>query len=161
MPQCQFPVFCCFCISEKLHRKYSRNWTKQVRKLLFFPDGGQGPNGSRRGARGWPHHRGAWPSPWPCPPMVRPPWYTSDDAPSRIRSLPTENPKTISEICRWSSCRKNTGYHATDPKIGTQGAERGRSWIATKHDDGCLESSNTQCTAERDAELYPGSGPSW
>jgi hypothetical protein len=93
MPQCQFPVFCCFCASEKLHRKYSWNWTKQVRKLLFFPDGGRGPNESRRGARGWPHHRGAWPSPWPRPPMVRPPWSTSDDAPSPIRSLPMENPK--------------------------------------------------------------------
>jgi hypothetical protein len=63
--------------------------------------------------------------------------------------------------CRWISCRKNTGYHATDPKIRTQGAERGRSWIATKHGDGSLKSSNAQRTAERDAELYLGSGPSW
>jgi hypothetical protein len=37
MPQCQFPVFCCFCVSEKLHRKYSRNWTKRSLNLLFFP----------------------------------------------------------------------------------------------------------------------------
>jgi hypothetical protein len=36
MPQCQFPVFCCFCVSEKLHRKYSWNWTKQKPKFLFF-----------------------------------------------------------------------------------------------------------------------------
>jgi hypothetical protein len=64
-------------------------------------------------------------------------------------------------LCRWISCRKNTGYHATDPKIRTQGAEHGRSWIATKHGDESLESSNAQRTAERDAELYPGSGPSW
>jgi hypothetical protein len=62
---------------------------------------------------------------------------------------------------RWISCRKNMGYHATDPKIQTQGAERGRSWIAMKHGDGSLKSSNAQHTAERDAELYPGSGPSW
>jgi hypothetical protein len=95
MPQCQFPIFCYFCVLEKLHRKYSRNWTKQVRELLFFPDEGQGPNGSRRGARGCPHNRGARPSPWPRPPIVRSPWSTSDDAPSLIRSLPTENPKTI------------------------------------------------------------------
>jgi hypothetical protein len=100
MPQCQFPVFCYFCVSEKLHRKYSRNWTKQVRKLLFFPDRGRGPNGSRRGARGWPHHRGAWPSPCPRLHMVRPPWSTSDDAPSPIRSLPMENPKTMGKISR-------------------------------------------------------------
>jgi hypothetical protein len=90
------PCFLLFCVSEKLHRKYSQNWTKQVRKLLFFPDGGRGPNGSRRGARGWPHHRGAQPSPGPCPPMVSPPGPPPDDAPSPIRSLPTENPKIIS-----------------------------------------------------------------
>jgi hypothetical protein len=63
--------------------------------------------------------------------------------------------------CRWISCRKNTGYHATDPKIRMQGAERGRSWNATKHGDGSLETSNTQRSTERDTELYPGSGPSW
>jgi hypothetical protein len=67
----------------------------------------------------------------------------------------------IPTICRWILCRKNTGYHATDPKIRTQGAERARSWIATKHGDGSLKSSNAQHTAERDAELYPGSGPLW
>jgi hypothetical protein len=64
-------------------------------------------------------------------------------------------------FCRWISCRKNTGYHTTDPKIRTQGAERVRSRIAMKHSDGSLESSNALCTAERDAELYPGSGPLW
>jgi hypothetical protein len=37
MPQCQFSIFCCFCFSEKLHRKYSRNWTKQKPNLLFLP----------------------------------------------------------------------------------------------------------------------------
>jgi hypothetical protein len=63
--------------------------------------------------------------------------------------------------CRWILCRKNTGYYATDPKIRTQGAERVRSRIATKHGDGSLELSNALRTAERDAELYPGSGPSW
>jgi hypothetical protein len=62
--------------------------------------------------------------------------------------------------CRWMSCRKNTGYHATDPKIRTQGAERVRSRIAMKHGDESLESSNALHTAERDTELYPGSGPS-
>jgi hypothetical protein len=53
------------------------------------------------------------------------------------------------------------GYHVTDPKIRTQGAERVRSRIATKHGDGSLGLSNALRTAERDAELYPGSGPSW
>jgi hypothetical protein len=31
------PYFCYFYISEKLHRKYSRNWTKQNPEYLFFP----------------------------------------------------------------------------------------------------------------------------
>jgi hypothetical protein len=64
-------------------------------------------------------------------------------------------------MCRWISCRKNTGYHATDPKIRTQGAECGRSWIATKHGNGSLESLNAPRTTEGDTKLYPGSGPSW
>jgi hypothetical protein len=54
MPQCQFPVFCYFCVSEKLHRKYFQNWTKQKPKFLIFAtrdrvqsrDGG-GPAGRR------------------------------------------------------------------------------------------------------------------
>jgi hypothetical protein len=36
MPQCLFPAFCCFCVSEKLHRKYSQNWMKQKSNLLFL-----------------------------------------------------------------------------------------------------------------------------
>jgi hypothetical protein len=60
MAQCQFPVFCCFCVSEKLHSKYSRNWTKQKPNLLFFQTrdevrrwdgGGPGP-GHTLGRRG-------------------------------------------------------------------------------------------------------------
>jgi hypothetical protein len=58
MPQCQFPIFCCFCVSEKLHRKYSRNWTKQNPKFLFCPtrDGVQSRDGGEPGAShtiGW------------------------------------------------------------------------------------------------------------
>jgi hypothetical protein len=52
MPQCQFPVFCSFCVSEKLHRKYSRNWMKQKPKFLFFPtrDRVQSRDGGEPGA---------------------------------------------------------------------------------------------------------------
>jgi hypothetical protein len=35
MPKCQFPIFCCFCVLEKLHRKYSQNWMNQKPKFLF------------------------------------------------------------------------------------------------------------------------------
>jgi hypothetical protein len=89
------PCFLLFCVSEKLHRKYSWNWTNRRPKLLFCPEEGRGPNGSQRGARGHPHHQGTRPRPWPCPPMARPPWPTSDAAFSPIRSLGTENPKWI------------------------------------------------------------------
>jgi hypothetical protein len=58
MPQCQFSIFCYFCVSEKLHRKYSWNWTKQKPKFLFFPtrDGVQSRDGGEPGAShtiGW------------------------------------------------------------------------------------------------------------
>jgi hypothetical protein len=40
----------------------------------------------QRGARGWPQHRGAQPSPWLRPPMVSPPGPPPDDAPLPIKS---------------------------------------------------------------------------
>jgi hypothetical protein len=72
MPQYQFPIFYYFCVSEKLYKKYSQNWTKQKPNLLFLPklredqrwDGGGG-------GRGQPHHRVARPSPWPRHLVVR------------------------------------------------------------------------------------------
>jgi hypothetical protein len=93
MPQCQFPIFCYFCVSEKLHRKYSRNWTKQKPNLLLFNEASRRPKRRRRRATGWPHNRAARPSPWPCPLCVGPPWYTSDAAPSPIKTPRREKPK--------------------------------------------------------------------
>jgi hypothetical protein len=63
MPLCQFPVFYCFCVSEKLHRKYARNWTKQKPKFLFFStrDGVQSRDGGEPGAS----HTIGWRSPAP------------------------------------------------------------------------------------------------
>jgi hypothetical protein len=95
--------------------------------------------------------------------MVRVP-FTVDDYADEVECdvLPLEVcGMLLGRPCRWISCHKNTGYHATDPKIRTQGAELARSRIATKHGDGSLESTNALRTAEREAELYPGSGPSW
>ena len=40
------PVFCCFCISEKLYRKYSRNCTGQKPSVIFF----RNEDEARRGA---------------------------------------------------------------------------------------------------------------
>jgi hypothetical protein len=93
MPQCQFPIFCCFCVSEKLHRKYSWNWTKQKLNLLLFIEASRSPKRRRRGATGWPHHRAARPAPGSCPLWVRPPWSTSDAAPSPIKTPRRGKPK--------------------------------------------------------------------
>jgi hypothetical protein len=93
MSQCQFPVFCCFCVSEKLHMKYSRNWTKQKPNIQIFNEASRRPKRRQRGAIGRPHHRGAWPAPGPRPPVVRAPWSTSDASPSPINTPRREKPK--------------------------------------------------------------------
>jgi hypothetical protein len=80
MPQCQFPVFCCFCVLEKLHKKYSQNWTKQKLKYLitWHEDGVQRRAGDGPGASHtlWWHRPGldratrgvtAWSTPWHRP----------------------------------------------------------------------------------------------
>jgi hypothetical protein len=81
MPQCQFLVFCCFRISKKLHRKYSRNWTKQKLKFPFFPtrDGIQSKDGGEPGpATPW----GGAAYSWPVPPGGVATWHTSWHRPS-------------------------------------------------------------------------------
>jgi hypothetical protein len=93
MPQCQFPIFFCFCVSEKLHRKYSQNWTQQKPNLLFLPKLREDWRWDGWGARSQAHHQGARPSPWPHCPMVRPAGPTSDDALSLISSPRREKPK--------------------------------------------------------------------
>jgi hypothetical protein len=95
MPQCQFPVFCYFCVSEKLHRKYSRNWTKQKPNIQKFTEASRGPKRRWRGATSRPHNRVAWPRPWLRPLCVRPPRSTSDTAPSPIRTPRREKSKHL------------------------------------------------------------------
>jgi hypothetical protein len=114
MPQCQFPVFGCFCVSEKLHRKYSRNWTKQKLNLLLFNKASRRPKRRRRGATGRPHHRAARLAPGPCPLVVRPPWATSGAAPSPIKTPRREKPKDPDQFSR------NTSRSAAvvDPRSG-------------------------------------------
>jgi hypothetical protein len=93
MPQCQFPIFCCFCVSEKLHRKYSQNWTKQNPNLLIFNEASRRPKRRWRGATGQPHPRVARLAPGLCPLWVRLPWPTPDTAPSPIKTPRWEKPK--------------------------------------------------------------------
>jgi hypothetical protein len=87
------PYFCCFCVLEKLHRKYSRNWTKEKPNLLFLPKLPKRPERRRRGAMGQPHHRVARPAPGPRPLVVRPPGPPPDAALLPIYSSRREKPK--------------------------------------------------------------------
>jgi hypothetical protein len=93
MPQYQFPIFCCFCVSEKLHRKYSWNWMKQKPDIQKFTEASREQKRRQRGATGRPHSRAARPRPWPRPLCVRPPRSTYDDAPSPIKTPRREKPK--------------------------------------------------------------------
>jgi hypothetical protein len=92
MPQCQFSVFSCFCVLEMLHRKYSQNWMKQKPDVQIFNGASRRPK-RWRGATGRPHHRAARPRAGPCLLVVRPPWSTSDAAPSPIKTPRREKPK--------------------------------------------------------------------
>jgi hypothetical protein len=93
MPQCQLPVFCGFCVSEKLHGKYSQNWMKQKPNIQKFTEASREPKRSRSGATRGPHNRAARPRARPRPLCVWPPQSTSDDAPLPIKTPRWEKPK--------------------------------------------------------------------
>jgi hypothetical protein len=113
MPQCQFPVFCYFCVLQKLHMKYSQNWTKQKSDVQIFTEASTEPKRWWRGTIGRPHHRAAHPRVGPRPLVVRPPWSTSDAAPSHIKTPRREKPKysiTFPEyIAIYCRCRPDIG----------------------------------------------------
>jgi hypothetical protein len=142
MPQCQFPVFCCFCVSEKLHRKYSQNWTKQKPKFLFFSDTRRSPTQRRRGTRGQAHHRVARPSPWPRHQVVWPPGPPPDATLPPIYSPQRENLKGLINFhetyCKPppSSTRDHEGPEALPGTL----PERGITTEGLLHHHSCLQS---------------------
>jgi hypothetical protein len=113
MPQCQFPVFCYFGVSEKLHGKYSRNWTKQKPNIRKFTEASRERKRRQRRATGRPHYQGARPAPGLRPPMVRAPWSTSCAAPSPIKTPRRENLNTRSLFQKYIAIR-----HHHRPGIG-------------------------------------------
>jgi hypothetical protein len=104
------PVFCCFCVSEKLHRKYSQNWAKQSPKFLFSPNTRWSPNKSRRGARG-DHTRGGAGGPLGAPPYVVGPLAALWHRPSAYKEPPMQKP--------WSSWRFSQKSSAALPPSKT------------------------------------------
>jgi hypothetical protein len=89
----QFPIFCYFCVSEVIHRKYSQYWMKQVSEVLFYTEASRDPKKRRRGATRAPHIGLAWPGPWPRHPCVRAPGPSSDIAPLPIKTPRRKKPK--------------------------------------------------------------------
>jgi hypothetical protein len=87
------PCFLLFLCSEKLHMKYSRNWTKQKPNLLFFQNTSRSPKQRRRGARTWPHPRAMRARPWPRHQGVSPLGPLPDAALPPIYSPRWEKPK--------------------------------------------------------------------
>ena len=93
------PCFQLFLVSEKLHRKYSRNWTKFM-ESQYFTRRLQKPEGETRGRPGWPTPPPGAAEPWPRLGRVWPTWPPPGSALSPIYSLRRENPKYPSQISR-------------------------------------------------------------
>jgi hypothetical protein len=122
--------------------KYSRNWTKQVPEVLFFPEASSDPKRRRRGATGRPHTRLARPRPWPRRPGVRRPGATPDDAPSPIKTPLQEKPKYPINFLKTyrdpppSSTRDREGPEALPGTL----PERGIATRGLLHRHACLRS---------------------
>jgi hypothetical protein len=127
MPQCQFPVFWCFCVLEKLHRKYSQNWTKQKPNLLFFLKHHE----VRRWDGGGPEagHTLGWRGPGPGRhPGVRPPGPPPDNTLPPIYSPQREKPKSRS-IFLETYCKPppSSTRDREDPELFPAPCQRGES----------------------------------
>jgi hypothetical protein len=140
MPQCQFPVFCCFCVLENLHKKYSWNWTKPKPVVQIFHGAFRTPKKRWSRTRGWPHHQGARPTPSPCQPVVWSPWSTSGAAPSPIKTSWREKPKyliTFPETYRDPSPSSTRDREGLEALLGTL-PERGIATGGLLHRHACL-----------------------
>jgi hypothetical protein len=133
LTRCKFPIFCYFCILEKLHRKYSRNWTKQKPNLLFLP-ASRRPKMRQRGARSQAHHGGARPSPWPHHPMVKPGGPPPDVALLTIKFSRQEKPMG------WISFPRNI-LQAAAVVIARSGGSRSSSWHPAGEENPCRRPS--------------------
>ena len=93
------PVFCCFCIPEKLVWKYSRNWTKLHGGCYFIRTHLMERRSSRGGPRG-PHTHPGRGSPLARPGVVWAPRVPPAAALSATYSPRRENPKYPSHYPR-------------------------------------------------------------
>ena len=92
------PVFCCFCISEKLVRKYSRNWTKLHGRTYFIRIHMESKGVTKRSQEGPTRTQGAGP---PAVPWARVgPRGSPAAALSPTYSPRCKNPKCLSHYPR-------------------------------------------------------------
>jgi hypothetical protein len=87
------PCFLLFLCFRKVTQEIFLELDETKAEPPIFTEASRRPKMRRRGGRSQAHHHGAWPSPWPRRPMVRPAGPTSDDALSPISSPRREKPK--------------------------------------------------------------------
>jgi hypothetical protein len=87
------PCFLLFYCFRKVTREIFSELDETKAEPPIFTEASRRPKIRRRGTRSQAHHQGVRPSPWLCPPVVRPPGPTSDDALSPIKSSRWGKPK--------------------------------------------------------------------
>jgi hypothetical protein len=86
-------LFLLFLCCRKVTQEIFSELDETKAKPPIFTEASRRPKMRRRGARSQAHLKGAWPSPWPHCPIVRPAGPTSDNALSPISSLRWEKPR--------------------------------------------------------------------
>jgi hypothetical protein len=128
------PCFLLFLCFRKVTQEIFSESDETKAEPPIFTEASRRPKMRRRGPRSQAHHRGARPSPWPCPPMVRLPGPTSDDALSPIKSPRREKPKG------WICFPQNI-LQAAAIVVVRSGGSRSSSWHPAGEGDPCRRPS--------------------
>jgi hypothetical protein len=94
-PSCQFPVFYCFCVSEKLHGKIFSELDETKAEPPIFPEHELESKVETEGATTWPHPRAVRAKHCPRHQGVSPPGPLPDAALPPIYSPRQEKPKGL------------------------------------------------------------------
>jgi hypothetical protein len=136
------PCFLLYLCFRKATQEIFSELDETKAKVPIFSDMRRSPKQRRRGARGHPHHRVAWASPWPCHQVVGPPGLPPDAALPPIYSPQRENLKTqsifLETYCKPppSSTRDREGPEALPCTL----PERGITAGGLLHHHACLRS---------------------